>query len=94
MKFSFRNIILTFAIIFVAGCQSTDKFNYSATDTPMTFERGGVFIGDNVAERYRINYDAIRAGADKHQGKEWSAAYTLAKLDELNAKLGRAKPSR
>ncbi|MBG03137.1 MAG: hypothetical protein CMM59_03575 [Rhodospirillaceae bacterium] len=88
MKFSFRNIILTLSILFVAGCQSTDKFNYSAADTPMTFERGGVFIGDNVAERYRIDYDAIRAGADKHQGKEWSAAYTLAKLDELDAKLG------
>ena len=31
MKFSFQNIILTLAILFVAGFLSTDKINYSAT---------------------------------------------------------------
>ena len=81
-----RLIIVILGLAALAGCQTAASYNKA--DTPATFERGGVFIGDAVAARLGIDYDAIRAGADRRRGVEWSAAYTLAKLDELDAKAG------
>lgn len=70
--------------LLLVSCQTVQV---SPKDTPRTFERGGVFVGEKIVERFGIDFAAIRKGADRRAGMEWSAAYTLAKLDELDAKI-------